>query len=174
MAKSRTYTVYVYIACVFLIIFFLYINPIQQIQQIQPIQQIQSIQQIQPIQTIISNGESRYNIAPQPLRDWRAHQGINIPTQGFPESFQSVGAVTIDDKILPIYGRKINRDQWNYYTRTDTYNPIPIPIHFKKRDCMDTGCQELMSGDNIKVEIMNKHGTANIYKYNGPKYIGFI
>jgi len=28
----------------------------------------------------------------------------------------------------------------------------------------DIGCEELMSGDDIKVEAMNKHGKVNIYK----------
>ena len=37
---------------------------------------------------------------------------------------------------------------------------------------MDIGCQELVSGDKIKVDVMNKYGIINIYKYNGPKYIG--
>ena len=110
--------------------------------------------------------ESRYDIAPQP---------INIPTRGIPDSFQSMGVINIDEKILPIYGRRINSDRWNYYTRTDTYNPVPIPIRYQKRDCMDDiGCQEIMTGDEVKVDAMNKHGKVNIYKYGAPKYIGFI
>ena len=94
--------------------------------------------------------------------------------QGLPESFQSVGVVNVDDKILPLYGRRTtgSSDRWNYYTRTDTYNPVPIPVRFQKRDCMDdVGCQEILSGDEVKVEVMNKHGKTNIYKYGGPKYI---
>ena len=132
-------------------------------------------------QTIIPmKGDSRYDMAPQPLRDWRAEPefyprgNINIPTQGLPESFQSVGVVNVDDKILPLYGRRTtgSSDRWNYYTRTDTYNPVPIPVRFQKRDCMDdVGCQEILSGDEVKVEVMNKHGKTNIYKYGGPKYI---
>jgi hypothetical protein len=134
----------------------------------------------------IKGGDSRYDMAPQPLRDWMAPPEfpprggiasipINIPTQGLPESFQSVGVVSVDDKILPLYGRRTaggGGDRWNYYTRTDTYNPVPIPVRFQKRDCMDdVGCNEILSGDEVKVEVMNKEGRTKIYRYDGPKYI---
>ncbi len=134
----------------------------------------------------IKGGDSRYDMAPQPLRDWMAPPEfpprggiasipINIPTQGLPESFQSVGVVNVDDKILPLYGRRTaggGGDRWNYYTRTDTYNPVPIPVRFQKRDCMDdVGCQEILSGDEVKVEVMNKNGRTKMYRYDGPKYI---
>ena len=139
-------------------------------QPIQPIQPNQSNQPNQPIQVTqinIPRSDSRYDMAPQPLKQ------INIPTR-IPDTFQSIGVINVDDKILPLYGRRI-RDRWNYYTRTDTYNPVPIPIQYKKRDCMeDIGCNELMTGDEIKVEVMNKQGKVNIYKYDGPKYIGFM
>lgn len=133
----------------------------------------------------VKGGDSRYDMAPQPLRDWMsvpefpprggiATIPINIPTQGLPESFQSVGVMNVDDKILPLYGRRTagGSDRWNYYTRTDTYNPVPIPVQFQKRDCMDdVGCQEILSGDNVKVEVMNKEGRTKIYRFDGPKYI---
>ena len=132
-----------------------------------------------------NGGDSRYDIAPQPLRDWMAPPEfpprggiasipINIPTQGLPESFQSVGVVRVEDKILPLYGRRTagGSDRWNYYTRTDTYNPVPIPINFQRRQCMDdVGCQEILSGDEVKVDVMNKSGRTSIYKIDGPKYI---
>jgi len=134
----------------------------------------------------IKGGDSRYDIAPQPLRDWMAPSEfpprggiasipINIPTQGLPESFQSVGVISVDEKILPLYGRRTaggGGDRWNYYTRTDTYNPVPIPIRFRKRDCMDdVGCQEILSGEEVKVDVMNKEGRTKMYRYDGPKYI---
>ena len=139
-----------------------------------------------PKNTIIPMGESRYDRAPQPLRDWMmppefpprggiATIPINIPTQGLPESFQSVGLIHVDNAVWPLYGRRTasgSGDRWNYYTRTDTYNPVPIPINFQRRQCMDdVGCQEILSGDEVKVDVMNKHGLTSIYKIDGPKYI---
>ena len=134
---------------------------------------------------IISRGESRYDRAPQPLRDWMmpaeypprggiASIPINIPTQGLPESFQSVGLVNVDGAVWPLYGRRTagGSDRWNYYTRTDSFNPVPIPIRFQKRDCMDdVGCQEILSGERIKIEVVGKEGTTRMYRFDGPKYI---
>jgi len=137
-----------------------------------------------PVQNIMG-GESRYDRAPQPLRDWMmpaefpprggiASIPINIPTQGLPESFQSVGLIQSDGGVLPLYGRRTMRgsDRWNYYTRTDTFNPVPVPIRFQRRDCMDdVGCQEILSGEHIKVEMLGKEGRAQMYRFDGPKYI---
>lgn len=139
-----------------------------------------------PKNTIVPMGESRYDRAPQPLRDWMmppefpprggiATIPINIPTQGLPESFQSVGLINVDGNVWPLYGRRTasgSGDRWNYYTRTDTFNPVPIPIRFQKRDCMDdVGCQEILSGEEVKIEVLNKHGTTKMYRFDGPKYI---
>lgn len=138
-----------------------------------------------PATQIISRGESRYDRAPQPLRDWMmpaefpprggiASIPINIPTQGLPESFQSVGLVNVDGAVWPLYGRRTagGSDRWNYYTRTDSFNPVPIPIRFQKRDCMDDiGCQEILSGEQVKIEVVGKEGTTRMYRFDGPKYI---
>jgi hypothetical protein len=136
--------------------------------------------------TIVPMGESRYDRAPQPLRDWMmppefpprggiATIPINIPTQGLPESFQSVGLIHVDSNIWPLYGRRTasgNGDRWNYYTITDTFNPVPIPIRFQKRDCMDdVGCQEIMSGEDVTIDVLNKQGKTKIFRFDGPKYI---
>jgi len=130
--------------------------------------------------------ESRYDRAPQPLRDWMmppefpprggiATIPINIPTQGLPESFQSVGLIRVENDVWPLFGRRTaagSGDRWNYYTRTDSFNPVPVPIRFQKRDCMDDiGCQEILSGDEVKIEVLNKHGQAKMYRFDGPKYI---
>lgn len=135
--------------------------------------------------TVIPIGESRYDRAPQPLRDWMsppefpprgglASIPINIPTKGLPESFQSVGLINVDGSVWPLYGRRTagSSDRWNYYTRTDTFNPVPVPVKFQRRDCMDdTGCQEILSGEDVKIDVLHKQGTAKMYKFDGPKYI---
>jgi hypothetical protein len=133
----------------------------------------------------MSSGDSRYDRAPQPLRDWRAipelppRGGIsalpfNIPTQGLPESFQSVGVINVNDQMLPLYGRRTagGSDRWNYYTRTDTYNPVPLPVTFQKRNCMDgVGCSEMMSGESVVVDGLQKEGKAQLYRMDGPTYL---
>ena len=132
-----------------------------------------------------ASGDSRYSMPPQPYKSWLsepefpprgglAHIPIGIPTRGLPDKFQSMGVMTTPDgDILPLYGRRTggSNDRWNYYTRTDTYNPVPIPLKFDKRDCMDdVGCNEIMDGDEV-TSAVGKSGRISIYKNDGPKYI---
>lgn len=129
--------------------------------------------------------ENKYARAPQPLRDWMAPPEfpprggiasipINIPTQGLPESFHTIGVVNVDGDPWPVYGRRTggSSDRWNYYTRNNTYNPVPLPIRSQRRDCMDqVGCQEIFSGDQIEIGVLGKSGKVNIYQSDGPRYI---
>ena len=133
------------------------------------------------------NGDDRYVRAPQPLRDWMsppeypprggiATIPINIPTQGLPESFQAIGNINVGEgKVLPLYGRRTysgSSDRWNYYTRTDTYNPVPVPIRYKNRDCLDDiGCPEVYSGESVHVEDLGTSGRVRLFRFDGPKYV---
>ena len=162
------------IAVLIVMVFLLYAKPNQ------------PVMMIPPAPTIVqAGGDSRYDRAPQPLRDWRgapefpprggiASIPINIPTQGLPESFQSVGIINVGDQVLPLYGRRTvgKSDRWNYYTRTDSYNPVPLPIQLHRRNCMDdVGCDELMSGEVVKLNGLHKEGKVDVYRFDGPKYI---
>lgn len=124
----------------------------------------------------VKSGDSRYSRAPEAEREWIAPpdlsrvptSGFNIPTQGIPEEYQSMGIVkTNDGKLLPLYGRRSisSRDRYNYYTRTDTYNPIPIPVEIKGRDCQDqVGCPELYNGDKVRLSATDESGEVTIYR----------
>lgn len=124
----------------------------------------------------VQSGDNRYSRAPEAERDWItgpdmnrvSSQPFNIATQGIPESYQSMGIVkTGDGKLLPLYGRRSisSRDRYNYYTRTDTYNPIPIPVTIKGRDCQDqVGCPELYDGDQVKLSATDQTGEVTIYR----------
>ena len=131
----------------------------------------------------ISRGDSRFDRAPQPLRSYATEPEFpprgglsalpfNQPTQGLPDAFQSVGVINVGEQMLPLYGRRITGDRWNYYTRTDTYNPVPIPVHVQRRDCMDgTGCEEVMSGETVRIAAMGKEGKTHVYRMDGPTYL---
>jgi hypothetical protein len=126
----------------------------------------------------VKSGDDRYSRAPEAERLWDTGPDLtrmpspdapfNIPTQGLPESYQSMGIVkTEDGKLLPLYGRRSisSRDRYNYYTRTDTYNPVQIPIKIKGRDCQDgVGCPELYDGDNVKLSATGESGEVTIYR----------
>ena len=126
---------------------------------------------------VLRSGDDRYSRAPEAERDWITGPDLtrmsgslpfNIATQGIPESYQSMGIVkTGDGKLLPLYGRRSvsSRDRYNYYTRTDTYNPIPIPVTIKGRDCQDqVGCPELYNGDTVKLSATDQTGEVTIYR----------
>jgi hypothetical protein len=133
-----------------------------------------------------TNTDSRYNQAPEPLRYWQTGPDlrgalippgaipINVSTRGLPQAFQQSGIIKSGEQILPLYGRQTayRSDRYNYYTRTDSYNPVQLPINYQRRDCMDDiGCGELLGGESIKIAGLGKEGYVEIYKYDGPKYI---
>lgn len=137
-----------------------------------------------------SGGDDRYTRAPEPQRFWNngpeipprgalippdSGIAINIPTQGFPEAYQPMGLLKQGDgKLLPLYGRRVasRADRFNYYTRTDTYNPVPLPIQYKKKDCQDpVGCQELFDGDAVRITPTGEEATATLYRFDGPMYV---
>jgi hypothetical protein len=137
-----------------------------------------------------SSGDDRYTRAPEPQRFWNNGPelpprgalippdggiAINIPTQGFPEAYQPMGLLKqTDGKLLPLYGRRVasRADRFNYYTRTDTYNPVPLPIQYKKKDCQDpVGCQELFDGESVRITPTGEEATATLYRFDGPMYV---
>jgi len=149
--------------------------------------------EIQPIDINVnttSGGDDRYSRAPRPQRFWESGpdlrgalipdggKPINIPSRGLPESYQQMGVLKKDSgDLIPLYGRRVGSrsDRFNYYTRTDTYNPLPLPINYKRRDCQDSvGCDELYNGDEIVVSPTGEKATATLYQFDGPTYIPSI
>jgi len=153
-----------------------------------------SIQQAPPQQNpVIYNtvdvekGDDRYTRAPVPLRLWNTPPdlrgallpvgavAINQSSQGLPESYQSMGIVKKEDgTVLPLYGRRTagSGHRYQYYTRTDTYNPVQLPIQYKRKDCQDDiGCDELFSGEEITISPTGERAKTTLYKFDGPTYI---
>jgi len=159
---------------------------ILEIPQSQPQPQAQPQAQIE--QTIVVEGDDRYKRAPEPLRDWISRPDLRgallpvgatpifQPSQGYPEQFQQMGILTVQEsgQILPLFGRRAgNRsDRYNYYTRTDSYNPIQLPISYERKDCMDDiGCGELFGSEKVRIDGMNVSANVKVYKYGAPRYI---
>jgi hypothetical protein len=132
------------------------------------------------------SGDDRFTRAPKPERHWITTPDLpsgseiygklpRVPTRGIPETYQSMGVITTDDgKVLPLYGRRTasRSDRFQYYTRTDTYNPVQLPIQHNRRDCTDDiGCEELYDRDVVTVKPTNQRGTATIYRFDGPTYV---
>jgi hypothetical protein len=131
-------------------------------------------------------GDDRYTRAPKPERHWVTEPDLpssaeiygklpRVPTRGIPETYQSMGVIKTDDgQILPLYGRRTasRSDRFQYYTRTDSYNPVQLPIQFNRRDCQDDiGCEELSDRDSVTIVPTNQKGSATIYRFDGPTYV---
>jgi Family of unknown function (DUF5755) len=153
------------------------------------------IQQQPPIDINVntSGGDDRYSRPPRPQRLWDngpeypprggllppdGGRLINVPTQGLPESYQQMGVLKKDSgDLVPLYGRRVGSrsDRFNYYTRTDSYNPLPLPINYKRRDCQDSvGCDEVFNGDQVVLSPTGEKATATLYQFDGPTYIPSI
>ena len=136
-------------------------------------------------------GDDRYSRPPRPQRMWdngpeeyvRGALGerpsattlLNpIPTRGAPEAYQQMGVmIGPDGKPLPLYGRRTapRSDKFNYYTRTDSYNPVALPVTFNKRDCQDNaGCNEISSGDSVNISPTGESAKVTLYGFDGPRY----
>lgn len=132
-------------------------------------------------QPIVVSGDDRYRRAPRPQRFWETEQEIPTrgaldptPTRGAPESYQQMGVILgSDGKPLPLYGRRVapRSDRFNYYTRTDTYNPVALPVTFKRKDCQDNlGCDEVFNGDSVKISPTGEEVKVTLYGFDGPRY----
>ena len=144
----------------------------------------------QPIEIRVeSGGDDRYMRAPKPERDWLARPDYSamwnsptalpaIATRGLPEAYQSMGVIkTGDGQVLPLYGRRTasRSDRFQYYTRTDTYNPVQLPLRYKNRDCQDdVGCDELFDGERVKMAATGEEGVATLYRFSGPTYVPVV
>ena len=123
-----------------------------------------------------AKGDDRYTMAPRPQREWQPGLGSlgQIASRGPPEQYQQMGILDGGDgKLLPLYGRRVapRSDYFNYYTRTDTYNPVAVPVRFKKRDCQDSvGCHEVSTGDDVDISLTGQKGKVTLYGFDGPRY----
>lgn len=108
---------------------------------------------------------------------------INIKTRGPSSGYQQVGVLieegidSSNKKILPLYGEQTysGSNQWKYYTNTDGFQAVKLPVSNKNKNCQDTyGCDEIYDGDLVNIDPYNNQYRASIYKLDSPKYIPYI
>ena len=115
---------------------------------------------------------------------------INIPSRGPFQAYQQVGILTKENivdpdklpgnnnesNILPLFGRPTytGSNRWNYYTSSDKFQSVKLPINIDGRKCTDDlGCNELMDGDMVTIPSYNGRFKVEIYDFDKPRYIPY-
>ncbi len=116
---------------------------------------------------------------------------INIPTRGESGGFQQVGVLhkiqTTDSTmpigrnsepvILPLMGAPTynGSHKWTYYTATDKYNQIKLPVTNKNRQCdSEYGCDELYDDDEVTIPAYNGTFKVKKYEFDKPRYLPHV
>lgn len=104
---------------------------------------------------------------------------INIETRGTAPEMQQVGTLRSksNDTILALYGRPTFRgsSKWVYYTATDKFHSIKLPVEKNKRDCTsEHGCDELYEDDEVRVKGYDSVFQTSVYQLDAPRYIPYI
>ena len=107
---------------------------------------------------------------------------VNVPTRGYSTGYQQVGVLieegSDDNKLLPLYGEQSwpGSRQWKYYTSSDGFQSVKLPVIFNNKDSQDTnGCDEIYNDSYVTVQgYKDKKFKVNVYKLDGPKYIPYI
>ena len=79
--------------------------------------------------------------------------------------------------ILPLFGMPTHNgsNKWIYYTTSDKFNQVKLPITNKNKVCnSDYGCEELYENDIVSVPAYNGNFKVVKYEYDKPKYLPFI
>lgn len=116
------------------------------------------------------------NLAP------RGSVPINVSTNigAVDTSYRQVGILNSAGSkgdIFSLMGRPLftNRNKWQYYTISNQHNNVKLPISRNGKSCTNEyGCDQLMNGDTVYIEGMNKIYNVTLYDNDTIKYIPFL
>ena len=129
------------------------------------------------IYTNNNNNNIRYKRINDPLYPPEKTYPINIKTRGETYNYQQVGFAYNNSNKLPIYGKLTypGSNKYNYYTKSDGYQSIKLPIIKNNIDCTDErGCEQLNDNDEIQVKSYNDNFIFNNYNFDKPKYLPYL
>jgi hypothetical protein len=103
---------------------------------------------------------------------------FNIPTRGYPDSFNVQGYL-IDDastdnkdsnKMLRLYGRQVypNSNEWEYYVE------VNVGHHDKFKFDLEKQKREIFDGDKVYVDILKRNYDVKLLKQKGLEYNPFL
>ncbi len=103
---------------------------------------------------------------------------INVETRGPSPTFSQIGILTKSEEnlILPLMGRRLMRDKYQYYTFSNTGNiNTKLPVSKNGKSCTgEYGCDELYDGDTVYVEGYRDTFRATIYENSRFNYIPYL
>jgi hypothetical protein len=103
---------------------------------------------------------------------------VNIPSRGPSPAFSQIGILTKSEEnlILPLMGRRLQRDKYQYYTFSNTGNiNTKLPVSKNGKSCTgEYGCDELYDGDTVYVEGYKDTFRATIYENSTFNYIPYL
>lgn len=103
---------------------------------------------------------------------------VNVETRGPSASFSQIGILTKPEEnlILPLMGRRLMRDKYQYYTFSNTGNiNTKLPVSKNGKSCTgEYGCDELYDGDTVYVEGYRDTFRATIYENSRFNYIPYL
>jgi hypothetical protein len=98
---------------------------------------------------------------------------VNVETQPS-TSYTQVGILSRGGDVLPIMGRRLTRNKWQYYAVSNTNMFLKLPLKSNGRDCTsEYGCDEISSGDDVYVEGYGAGYKATIYQNSLLSYLPY-
>lgn len=114
---------------------------------------------------VITVSSSDRSIYTPPLKMETPLMMMPMQTQPTTSPFSQLGILTRGDQILPLMGRRVARDRYNYYTMSTngTIN-TKLPLQVKgKSGTSEYGCDELSGGDRVMVSGFNDGFDVTMY-----------
>jgi hypothetical protein len=101
---------------------------------------------------------------------------VNVETQRVYQPYTQIGVLTCkNDIILPLMGRRIMRNKWQYYaiSNTGTINSR-LPMTFSGKSCSsEYGCDELTNKDMVHVDGYKYTFYVTLYDNEKLHYIPY-
>lgn len=94
--------------------------------------------------------------------------------------FRQVGLLTAQNGNgsgngpVPLMGKPLysNRNKWQYYSMSDQYNSVKLPISVKGKSAMtEYGCDELYNGDTVYLDGIKEIYTVTLYDNDHLQYL---
>ena len=123
--------------------------------------------------------DSNYNIHYNSIRN-SINRSTNINSL-HNSKFRQVGLLTPQNGNgngpVALMGRPLysNRNKWQYYSMSDQYNSVKLPISVKGKSAMtEYGCDELYNGDTVYLDGIKEIYVVTLYDNDHLQYLPSI